>query len=106
MAVKTLPAFVNGVGAATDTNVVTALPGRKIRVVGGWVSAGAAASTVQFNSKGSGAGTACAGLINLPINGIFGLDGVVIQTNMSEGLTITTVGAGPTAVHVTYETAS
>jgi hypothetical protein len=106
MAVKTLAAFVNGVGAATDTNVVTALPGRKIRVVGGWASAGAAASTVQFNSKPAGSGVACAGLLNLPINGTVTLDGVVIQTNLGEGLTITTVGAGPTAVHVVYETVS
>jgi hypothetical protein len=106
MAVKTLSAFVSGIGAATDTSIVAALPGRKIRVTGGWVSAGAASSTVQFNSKGSGAGTACAGLINLPVNGTVTLDSVVIQTNLNEGLTVTTVGAGPTAVHVTYETVS
>jgi hypothetical protein len=100
-----LSAFVNGVGAATDTNVITAVPASRIRVVAGYVSAGAAASTVQFNSKGSGAGTACAGLINLAINGtvVLAPDAKFCETNLGEGLTVTTVGAGPTAVNVIYQ---
>jgi hypothetical protein len=106
MAVKTLSAFVSGLGAATDTAVVAALPGRKIRVVGGYVSAGAAASTITFTSKPAGSGTACSGVINLPINGSLSLDGTVIQTNMGEGLSVTTAQAGPASVHVTYETVS
>lgn len=99
-----LSAFVNAIGAATDTSIVPAVPGNRIRVVGGYVSAGAAAATVQFNSKGSGAGTAIAGLINLSINGTVDLgdDAQDFQTNVGEGLTVTTVGAGPTAVNVSF----
>lgn len=95
--------FVNAIGAAADTVIVTAVPGNRIRVVGGYVSAGAVSATVQFNSKGSGGGTACAGLINLPINGSLALgDSGEFETNVGEGLTVTTVGVGPTAVDVTY----
>jgi hypothetical protein len=99
-----LTAFVNGIGAATDTAVVTAVPGNRIRVIGGYVSAGAASSTVQFNTKPVGVGSAIAGLINLPINGtvVIGEDANDFQSNVGEGLTVTTVGAGPTSVNVSY----
>jgi hypothetical protein len=106
MAVKTISAFVSGIGAATDTAVVAAVPGRKIRVMGGYVSAGAAASTITFTSKPAGSGVACAGVINLPINGSLSLDSVVVQTNLGEGLSVTTAQAGPASVHVAYELVS
>lgn len=100
--------FINGIGAATDTVIVAASGSRRIRVVGAVVSAGAAAATVQFNSKGAGAGTAISGLINLPINGTVVLppDANYFTTNAGEGLTVTTVGVGPTAVNVTYQLVS
>jgi hypothetical protein len=103
-----LSAFVNGVGAATDTAVVAAVPGRAIRVIGGYVSAGAAVSSVQFNTKPAGAGTAIAGLINLAVSGtvVLSPDARYCQTNSGEGLTVTTVGTGPASVHVIYQLVS
>lgn len=101
-------AFVNGLGAATDTAVVAAVAGRRIRVVGGYLSAGAAASTAQFTTKPAGSGTACAGLINLPINGtvVLSPDAKYCETNVGEGLSLTTTGTGPTSVSVIYQLVS
>jgi hypothetical protein len=91
-------AFVNVAASQTDSVVKAAVTGKKIRVLALVMVGGGTATTVTFNSKGSGAGTAisCAfanganGGACLPLNpmGWF-------ETKTSEALTLTT-GAGAT----------
>ena len=91
----------------TDGEVVAAVSGKKIMVLGAYVQVGATAQAVQFNSKPAGAGTA------ITPNFEFGANGGVIlplatdsgwfETNSGEGLSATTSGAGSnTAILVRY----
>jgi len=89
-------AVANVAHSQTDSNIVTAVAGKKILVL--WVNAlaGATATNVTFNTKGSGAGTAISSLnacgvnngISLPLNPL----GWFVTT-VAEALTVTT-GAG------------
>lgn len=95
-------AFANITASQTDANVISAVSGRIIRVLGVACEAGATATNVTFNSKGSGSGTAISMLFALPANGGFVLPTVEsgaqnpwFQTNSGEALTLTT-GAGST----------
>jgi hypothetical protein len=92
--------------ATTDGAIVTAIAGKRIRVLSAILSCGGTATTFVFNSKSGGAGTAVSAVFQLGINGqlpLFPGDGSpLFDTNTGEGLTATT-GAGSTVnVHVVY----
>lgn len=106
-----LSTFVNAAGGATDTPVVAAVAGRKIRLIGFIVSPAAAtpAASIVFNSKSGGAGTAISATFGLvagvPITVEPGEQRAgLLETNIGEGLSVTTgAGAGGAGVHVIYE---
>jgi hypothetical protein len=84
-----------------DSAVITAVTGKKLRVTSMILSCGSPATTVTFNTKPSGSGTAITNAIHLPSNG-----SVVMpynpagwcETSAAEGLTVTT-GAGSTTTY-------
>lgn len=94
----------NATGATTDFALITAVVGSKIRVLSYSVSCVVTgASSITFNSKPAGAGTAISHLITLAAsaftaesdnNGLF-------ETVVSEGLTCTT-GTNIVGVRLTY----
>lgn len=94
-------AIVN-VGAATQS-LVSALPGRRIRVLGFTITAGAAAATAVFQS----AANAISGIYNLPINGNITEEAPnsrgLFETLPGEALQITGTG-GPTQGTVVFTT--
>lgn len=94
----------------TDSVLVAAVTGKKIRVIAFLVNQGdTTPSTVQFNSKGSGAGTAVFPAFKAAANGFYAVpecESGWFATNAGEGLTVTT-GAGSTSgVAVIYEVVS
>jgi hypothetical protein len=98
-------AFANVPVSQTDYNLVTAVAGKKIRIVSWDVVTGGVATNLTFNSKGGGAGTAISPIYQNAANG-----GEVInfspvghmETSSGEALTCTT-GAGSTSgVQLTY----
>lgn len=94
----------NIAASTTDGALVTAVTGSHIRVLAVAVSCGATASTVQFNSKGAGAGTAIGPIFN---NSIVlsrpDVDAGWFETNNDEGLTVSTGAGSTTGVLVLYE---
>ena len=99
-------AFANIATGTTDGALVTAVSGRRIRVLAASAKAGATATAITFNSKPAGAGTAISALfangasgdVTLPFSptGWF-------QTAVGEGLTATTSAAGATTgVQIVY----
>lgn len=98
-------AWDNVAAAQTDSVLVAAVPGKKIRVRGVLANAkDAGAVTFTFNSKPGGAGTAISPTFIVPLNGGFALpvgEGW-FETNAGEGLTITTAAASALAVIVVY----
>lgn len=104
--------FANVAASQTDANIVTAVPGRIIRVIGGFAIVAGTAMNVTFNSKGSGTGTAITSIIPCGANGgaVWPLPPPVDSgqpphpyfqdTGKGEGLTVTT-GAGATIVGIT-----
>jgi hypothetical protein len=100
-------AFANVAASQTDSSLVAAVSGKKIRVKALAFVCGATATTATFNSKGSGAGTACSPLFANAANG-----GAVLghnpegwfETETGEALTLTTGAGAPTGVIVKYVT--
>jgi hypothetical protein len=98
-------AFANVAASATDSNIVTAVGGKRIRVVAAVFECGATATTITFNSKPAGAGTAVSMQFQ---NDIY--SGAVLpflrpgwfQTTAGEGLTVTTGAGSTTGVQVVY----
>lgn len=88
-------AYADVAASATDTALVTAVTGKKIRVHAVGVSCGGTASTVVLNSKPAGAGTAAGPIFNNSISLPFNPAGW-FESNRSEGLTAST-GAGSTS---------
>lgn len=81
----------------TDSSLVTAVTGRRITVYRIEINPGATATTITFNSKGSGAGTAISQTYTVAANTpyiAYDPDGL-FETNVGESLTCTT-GAGST----------
>lgn len=100
-------AWDNIAASATDSVLVAAVTGVKIRVLAVLLNHGdTTASSVTFNSKGSGAGTAISPLLKGPANG-----GFVVpyskqgwwETNAGEGLTASTGAGSTTGITVLYE---
>lgn len=102
-----LNAFDAIAAAQTDSNLVSAMAGAKLRVVALFVNnTDVGAGTVTFNSKGSGAGTAIAGPFDSTQNGGFVLplcESGWFESLEGEGLTITTAAASAASVVVVYE---
>lgn len=100
-------AFANVAASQTDSSVVAAVTGRAIRVLSvAVVNGDTAGSAVTFNSKPAGAGAAISGTFKSGANGAIVLpeSSGWFQTNIGEGLTVTT-GAGAATnvgIHVTY----
>lgn len=98
-------AFANVAAGETDSNLVTAVTGKKIRVHQVAAVAGATATNLTFNSKPAGAGTAISPLYANGING-----GVVLpyskrgwfETTAGEGLTVTTGAGSTTGIQIGY----
>src|SRR5437879_2850968 len=100
-------AFASVAASQTDSVIVAApAVGVRIRVVGFFLNYGpTTASSVTFNSKGSGAGTAIsAALITSPLGGLsWGGHAPIFSTNRGEGLTVTTSAGSTTGIHVVYQ---
>lgn len=98
-------AWANVAAGVTDSVLVAAVPGRKIRVLAVLVNAvDAGAITYTFNSKGGGAGTAITPTFEAPLNGGFAAaEGQGwFETLSGEALTITTAAASALGVIVVY----
>lgn len=99
-------AWDNIAASATDSNLVSAVTGEKIRVLSFVINQGdTTPSTVVFNSKGSGAGTAISPTFKAAANGGFVLPENSkgwFETNSGEGLTASTGSGSTTGVLVTY----
>lgn len=104
-----MSAFANAAAGATDTVVVAAVVGKRIRVTDFVLSPASATppASVTFNSKPAGAGVA--------ITATFGLGAPLVapgsddragwfETNLGEGLTVSTgAGTNGVGVQVVYE---
>lgn len=98
-------AFANIGASATDSNVVTAVGSRKIRVLNVAIIAGGTATTVTFNSKGGGAGTAVSAVFANGANGgeVLGFSPFGwFETAVGEALTVTSGAGSTTGIQVTY----
>lgn len=99
--------FANIAASQTDSSVIAAVTGKVIRVLAIANVAGATATNITFNSKGSGAGVAISPLFANGING-----GEVLpfnpmgwmETVSGEALTATTGAGATTGIIVTYIT--
>jgi hypothetical protein len=105
-----LGAFDAVAASQTDSVLVAAATGKKIRVHGFTINHGdTTASAVTFNSKGSGAGTAKTAPYKGPANGGFVAPeskGAWFETNVGEALTVTTGAGSTTNIDVVYELVS
>src|SRR5262249_30358053 len=104
-------AWQNLAAGATDTALVPAVSGKRIRVLafGLFPSGTTPAASTTFNSKGGGAGTAISPAIGhaagVPVlwDGSDGRAGL-FETNPGEALTVSAgAGTNPTGVMVVYE---
>lgn len=100
-----LKAFANIAASTTDGAIVTAVVGRKIRVVAVAAVCAGTATNITFNSKPGGSGTAISCLFANGANGgeVLGYNPKGwFDTNTGEGLTATTGGGSTTGVQVNY----
>ena len=98
-------ALANVAASQTDSEIVAAVTGRRIRVLSVACVCGATATNLTFNSKGSGAGTAISMQFQNAAN-----SGAVLpfneagwfETVPNEGLTVTTGDGSTTGIQVAY----
>lgn len=92
--------------SATDSVLVAAVANSAIRVNAAFVNQGdTTASTVTFNTKGAGAGTAISPALKGSANGGYVMPDNAsgwFQTNIGEGLTVTTGSGSTTGIIVNY----
>ncbi|QQS08661.1 MAG: hypothetical protein IPK69_11830 [Phycisphaerales bacterium] len=97
--------FANVAASTTDGAVIAAVASKKLRVHALAVVCGGTATTVTFNTKPGGAGTAISATFALPANGIMVLPESLsgwFETSAGQGLSVTT-GAGSTVgIQVAY----
>lgn len=98
--------FANVSSATVDSNLITAIANRKIRVLGFLFVCGSTATPITFNSKGSSSGTAISPQFQNAANG--GACGVPndlgwFETNLNEALTLTSGTGSTTGVLVIYQ---
>lgn len=102
-----LNAHASVAASQTDSVLVAAAPGRKIRVLAYMINHGdTTPSAVTFNTKGAGAGTGIWPALKYPANGGSNSpvnDGGWFETNRGEGLTVTTGAGSTTAIGVLYQ---
>jgi hypothetical protein len=100
-------AYDSVAASATDSVLVAAAAGKKIRVLSFVINQGdTTPSTVTFNSKGAGAGTAISPALKGPANGGFVAPNNPtgwFETIAGEGLTVTTGAGSTSAIVVVYE---
>lgn len=107
MAQTKLNAFANVAAGQTDVNIVSAVPGKSIKVVQIAMVTAATATNVTYNSKPSGSGTAISPLFANGANG-----GAVLpynhegwfSTTPGQGLSVTTGSGSTTGILVGYIT--
>lgn len=100
-----LRTFQNVASGQTDSVIVLATGGKKIRVLQVFALAGGSSTDLTFNSKPAGAGTAISPLMANDIR-----SGEVLpfspigwfETNVGEGLTVTTSAGSTTGILVAY----
>lgn len=100
-------AFANVAASQTDSSLVASPGAVKIRVLSVYAVAGGTATTLTFNSKGGGAGTAISALFANAANGgeILPFSPVGwFETSTSEALTVTTGAGSTTGIGVVYIT--
>jgi len=88
----------------TDSAIVAAVPGARIRVLGYWANS-ASTSTFVFNTKPTGAGSAISPTVTPAANqntNISNGGAPIFQTNVGEGLSLTTGAGGNTGLVVSY----
>lgn len=98
-------ALANTAASQTDSAVVTAVAGKRIRVLAVAAVAGGTATDLTFNSKPAGAGVAISCKFANGANG-----GEVLpfneygwfETSLGEGLTVTTGAGSTTGILVNY----
>jgi hypothetical protein len=98
-------AFANVAASQTDSSLVAAVTGKKIRVLAAACLAGGTATTITFNTKPAGAGSAISALFANGING-----GEVLpynpagwfETASGGGLSVTTGAGSTTGIQITY----
>lgn len=98
-------AAANVAASQTDSSIVAAVAAKRIRVLGYALSGGAQATSVTFNSKGAGAGTAVSMTHQMGANGVFAPGEAAhghFQTASGEGLTVTTGAGSTTGIQVSY----
>ncbi len=97
--------FKNIAASQTDSEVVAAVAGYKIRVLSMAMSPGATATAITFNSKPVGAGTAISALFTNAANTTQVLGPNPhgwFETNAGEGLSATTGAGSTTGLTFTY----
>lgn len=99
-------AFANVSSATVDSTIVSAVTGKRLRVLGFLFITGSTATPITFNSKGSSSGTAISPQFSNAANG--GASGTPnelgwLETNLNEGLTVTSGTGSTTGVLVVYQ---
>lgn len=98
-------AFANVAASQTDSSLVAAVAGKRIRVLSYLIMAGSAATDVTFNSKGSGSGTAISILHACPARSGVARCGDQVgyfETKLGEALTVTTSAGSTVGIQLCY----
>ena len=97
-------AFATVTASATDTSIVAAVAGRRIRVLDVKLTTTVAATGITFNTKPSGAGTAITPAFTVAVDVVaFGFNQLGhFQTSVGEGLSVTTGAGNSIGVQITY----
>lgn len=98
-------AFANVAASSTDSSIVAAVAGKRIRVLSYRLNVAATATNATFNTKPGGAGTAVSETYQLDARATWssGFSHVGhIQTGVSEGLAVTTSTGSQVGVGVVY----
>lgn len=97
-------AFVNVAASQTDTALVAAVSGKRIRVIGWSALAGSSATNLTFNTKPAGAGSAISSLKACAANGGAAPDTFygTFQTSIGEGLSVTTGSGSTVGIDISY----
>lgn len=98
-------AFANVAASTTDESLVAAVSGKKIRVLSVALSCITATTTIVFNTKPAGAGTAISATFTTPTTNVSAIPFSPLghfETDTGEGLTVTTGAGNPIGVQITY----
>ncbi len=97
---------LNIAASQTDTALVAAVAGKKLRVISMNMKAGGTATNITFNSKGAGAGTAISPLYALGANGDLVLPPDItrgwFESAEGAGVSVTSGTGATTGIQCTY----